>query len=45
MVEAGDHVLVLLEVEDVPVLTLEGSPLLRLSGRYVDRSGGAAGRG
>jgi flavin reductase (DIM6/NTAB) family NADH-FMN oxidoreductase RutF len=38
-VEAGDHVLALLAVDDVPVLTPDVSPLLRLRGRYVDGSG------
>ena len=44
-VEAGDHVLALLEVEDVPVLNPAARPLLRLRGRYVDESGAPAGRG
>ena len=39
LVEAGDHVLALLSVEDVPVLDTAGRPLLRLRGRYVDQSG------
>ena len=39
LVEAGDHVLALLAVEDVPVLNLDARPLLRLRGRYVDESG------
>jgi flavin reductase (DIM6/NTAB) family NADH-FMN oxidoreductase RutF len=46
LIEAGDHVLAMLEVVGVPVL--EGGaapPLLRLRGRYVDGSGSAAGRG
>jgi flavin reductase (DIM6/NTAB) family NADH-FMN oxidoreductase RutF len=41
LVEAGDHVLALLEVEDVPVLDEQAAPLIRLRGRYV----GEAGRG
>jgi hypothetical protein len=41
MVEAGDHVLALLEVAEVPVLAERGAPLIRLRGRYV----GEAGRG
>ena len=44
LVEAGDHVLALLEVDDVPVLNPEARPLLRLRGRFVDESGAAAGR-
>ncbi|SFK98781.1 flavin reductase family protein [Geodermatophilus ruber] len=39
MVEAGDHVLALLEVEDVPVLDPAAPPLVRLRGRYVDATG------
>ena len=39
LVEAGDHVLALLEVVDVPVLDPAGAPLLRLRGRYADESG------
>jgi flavin reductase (DIM6/NTAB) family NADH-FMN oxidoreductase RutF len=45
LVEAGDHLLALLEVTAVPVLDDAGSPLLRFRGRYVDPSGRAAGRG
>lgn len=45
MVEAGDHVLALLAVEGVPVLNEHARPLLRLRGRFVDESGGLAGRG
>jgi flavin reductase (DIM6/NTAB) family NADH-FMN oxidoreductase RutF len=44
VVEAGDHVLALLEVTAVPVLGEEGSPLLRLRGRWVDETGSPAGR-
>ena len=44
LVEAGDHVLALLAVEAVPVLRPGGSPLLRLRGRFVDETGGPAGR-
>ena len=40
VVEAGDHVLALLEVVGVPVLSDTGAPLLRFRGRYV---GGPAG--
>ena len=43
-VEAGDHVVALLAVEDVPVLDPGARPLLRLRGRYVDESGRPAGR-
>ncbi|UOY03419.1 flavin reductase family protein [Blastococcus sp. PRF04-17] len=39
LVEAGDHVLVLLAVEGVPVLNPGARPLLRLRGRYADQSG------
>ena len=39
LVQAGDHVLALLAVEDVPVLNPGARPLLRLRGRYVDESG------
>src|SRR4051812_26530697 len=39
LVEAGDHVLAPLAVEDVPVLRPDARPLLRLRGRYVDESG------
>ena len=44
LVEAGDHVLALLAVEDVPVLDPTAHPLLRLRGRFVDESGRPAGR-
>src|SRR3954451_11750997 len=44
LVEAGDHVLALLAVEDVPVLNPSAAPLLRLRGRYVNESGHVAGR-
>jgi flavin reductase (DIM6/NTAB) family NADH-FMN oxidoreductase RutF len=44
LIPAGDHVLALLEVTDVPVLDEAVRPLLRLRGRYVDETGGAAGR-
>ena len=44
LVPAGDHVLALLEVVDVPVLDETVGPLLRLRGRYVDETGGTAGR-
>jgi flavin reductase (DIM6/NTAB) family NADH-FMN oxidoreductase RutF len=39
VVEAGDHLVVLLAVEGVPVLG-DGDPLLRLRGRWTDGSGG-----
>jgi flavin reductase (DIM6/NTAB) family NADH-FMN oxidoreductase RutF len=45
LVPAGDHVLALLEVIDVPVLDESARPLLRLRGRFVDDSGAPAGRG
>ncbi len=35
LVPAGDHVLALLQVEDVPVLDARGEPLLRFRGRYA----------
>jgi flavin reductase (DIM6/NTAB) family NADH-FMN oxidoreductase RutF len=44
LVEAGDHVLALLEVTGVPVLARDGAPLVRLRGRYVDETGSPAGR-
>ena len=44
LVEAGDHVLALLEVTGVPVVARGGAPLLRLRGRYVDETGSLAGR-
>ena len=44
LVEAGDHVLALLLVEDVAALNPVAGPLLRLRGRYVDETGSAAGR-
>jgi flavin reductase (DIM6/NTAB) family NADH-FMN oxidoreductase RutF len=36
IVPAGDHVLALLEVDDVPVLNADAAPLVRLRGRYVE---------
>jgi flavin reductase (DIM6/NTAB) family NADH-FMN oxidoreductase RutF len=45
LVPAGDHVLALLEVTDVPVLDEAARPLLRLRGRFVDDEGNLAGRG
>ncbi len=45
LVPAGDHVLALLEVTDVPVLAESARPLLRLRGRFVDEAGDLAGRG
>ena len=44
LVEAGDHVLALLEVVGVLPGDRAGVPLLRHRGRYVDPSGSAAGR-
>ena len=38
VVQAGDHVVVLLAVEGVPVLG-DGDPLLRLRGRWTDGAG------
>ena len=39
LVEAGDHVVALLAVDDVSALNPDARPLLRLRGRYVDESG------
>ncbi|MDK3256687.1 flavin reductase family protein [Blastococcus capsensis] len=39
LVEAGDHVIAFLAVEDVPVVNPDARPLLRLRGRYVHGSG------
>ena len=44
LVPAGDHVLALLEVDDVPVLNPAAPPLIRLRGRYVDASGAPLAR-
>jgi flavin reductase (DIM6/NTAB) family NADH-FMN oxidoreductase RutF len=44
LVPAGDHVIALLALEDVPVLNQTGTPLIRLRGRYVDESGSTLGR-
>jgi flavin reductase (DIM6/NTAB) family NADH-FMN oxidoreductase RutF len=44
LIPAGDHVLALLELEDVPVLNETTAPLLRLRGRYADESGQPLGR-
>jgi flavin reductase (DIM6/NTAB) family NADH-FMN oxidoreductase RutF len=44
LVEAGDHLLALLEVDAVPVLNPDARPLVRLRGRYVDEKGDLAGR-
>jgi flavin reductase (DIM6/NTAB) family NADH-FMN oxidoreductase RutF len=44
LVEAGDHVLALLGVEDVLPGNLAAAPLLRHRGRYVDAAGHPAGR-
>ena len=44
LVAAGDHVLALLAVEARAGAGRPARPLLRLRGRYVDETGGAAGR-
>jgi flavin reductase (DIM6/NTAB) family NADH-FMN oxidoreductase RutF len=44
LIEAGDHVLALLEVSDVVSVNPGAAPLLRLRGRYVEESGRPAGR-
>ena len=44
LVEAGDHVLALLGVEDVLPGNSAAAPLLRHRGRYVDETGRLAGR-
>lgn len=44
LVEAGDHVLALLAVEEVLPGDPSTSPLLRHRGRYVDETGSPAGR-
>jgi flavin reductase (DIM6/NTAB) family NADH-FMN oxidoreductase RutF len=44
IVEAGDHVLALLAVEDVVSFDPNSAPLLRLRGRYADESGRPPGR-
>jgi flavin reductase (DIM6/NTAB) family NADH-FMN oxidoreductase RutF len=44
LIPAGDHVLALLELQEVPVLDESASPLVRLRGRYVDESGRPPGR-
>jgi flavin reductase (DIM6/NTAB) family NADH-FMN oxidoreductase RutF len=44
LVEAGDHVLALLAVEDVVSFDPDAAPLLRLRGRYADESGRPPGR-
>jgi flavin reductase (DIM6/NTAB) family NADH-FMN oxidoreductase RutF len=44
LVEAGDHVLALLGVEDVLPGNPAAAPLLRHRGRYVDETGHPAGR-
>jgi flavin reductase (DIM6/NTAB) family NADH-FMN oxidoreductase RutF len=44
LVEAGDHVLALLGVEDVLPGNPAAAPLLRHRGRYVDETGRLAGR-
>ena len=44
LVEAGDHVLALLVVEQVLPGNASASPLLRHRGRYLDETGAPAGR-
>ncbi len=44
LVEAGDHVIVVLEVLDVPVLHPDAPPLIRVRGRYTGSDGRPAGR-
>ena len=44
LVPAGDHLLAVLEVDDVPVLDATAPPLVRLRGRYVDAWGSPLGR-
>jgi flavin reductase (DIM6/NTAB) family NADH-FMN oxidoreductase RutF len=44
LIEAGDHVLAMLAVEDVLPGDSSAAPLLRHRGRYVDETGRAAGR-
>ena len=39
LVQAGDHVLALLEVQGVPVLNERAAPLVRLRGRYAEVGG------
>jgi flavin reductase (DIM6/NTAB) family NADH-FMN oxidoreductase RutF len=39
LIEAGDHVLALLEIEDVLGVDTAVPPLVRLRGRYVDETG------
>jgi flavin reductase (DIM6/NTAB) family NADH-FMN oxidoreductase RutF len=44
LIEAGDHVLALLEISDVISVDPAAPPLVRLRGRYVDGHGRPAGR-
>ena len=44
IVEAGDHVLAMLAVEEVLGVDPDAAPLLRLRGRYVEENGRPAGR-
>jgi hypothetical protein len=44
LIEAGDHVLALLAVDDVLPGNATAAPLLRLRGRYVDDTGRPAAR-
>jgi flavin reductase (DIM6/NTAB) family NADH-FMN oxidoreductase RutF len=44
LIEAGDHVLALLEIEEVLSVGASGPPLVRLRGRYVDESARPLGR-
>jgi flavin reductase (DIM6/NTAB) family NADH-FMN oxidoreductase RutF len=45
LVEAGDHILALLEIQDVLSVDPAAPPLVRLRGRYVDETGRPAARG
>jgi flavin reductase (DIM6/NTAB) family NADH-FMN oxidoreductase RutF len=45
LIEAGDHVVALLAVDEVLPGAPSAAPLLRHRGRYVDPSGSPAGRG
>jgi flavin reductase (DIM6/NTAB) family NADH-FMN oxidoreductase RutF len=45
LIEAGDHVVALLAVDEVLPGDPSAAPLLRHRGRYVDPSGSPAGRG
>jgi flavin reductase (DIM6/NTAB) family NADH-FMN oxidoreductase RutF len=45
LIDSGDHVLALLEIQDVLSVDPAATPLVRLRGRYIDETGRAAGRG